>query len=172
MTIKKTAKRRSLILEELDKTGQVSVTELSETLSVSEVTIRNDLANLEKNNLLVRAHGGAFKTNNLVLTVNEKKKINLDQKRLIGKMAASLILEDDSVILDSGSTNIEISNNLTNFKRLNVITNALDIVNNLSNCKSVELSMLGKCIAINCFWESMESIRKWEFLPIIWRRPI
>ena len=143
MTIKKTAKRRSLILEELDKTGQVSVTELSETLSVSEVTIRNDLAKLEKNNLLVRAHGGAFKTNNLVLTVNEKKKINLDQKRLIGKMAASLILEDDSVILDSGSTNIEISNNLTNFKRLNVITNALDIVNNLSNCKSVELSMLG-----------------------------
>lgn len=143
MTIKKTAKRRSLILEELDKTGQVTVSDLSTMFKVSEVTIRNDLDNLEKNGLLVRAHGGAFKTNNLVLTVNEKKKINLDQKRRIGKRAASLILEDESVILDSGSTTIEISNNLTHFNRLNVITNALDIVNNLANCKNVEVSMLG-----------------------------
>ncbi|MFI0429366.1 transcriptional repressor AgaR [Mariniflexile sp. HMF6888] len=139
----KTAKRRALILEELDKIGQVNVAELSEILSVSEVTIRNDLANLEKNNLLIRAHGGAFKTNNLVLTVNEKKKINLDAKRLIGKTAASLIHEDESIILDSGSTTIEISNNISHFKRLSVITNALDIVNNLANNKNIELLMLG-----------------------------
>lgn len=72
--MKKTAQRRSRILEVLDEHGQVNVSELSKALGVSEVTIRNDLANLERNKLLVRAHGGAFKTNNMALPVTEKKK--------------------------------------------------------------------------------------------------
>lgn len=139
----KTAKRRSLILEELDKSGQVNVHNLSELLGVSEVTIRNDLDKLEKNNLLVRAHGGAFKTNNFALTVAEKKNINLDVKRLIGKKAVSMVEEDDSIILDSGTTTFEISNNLGHFNRLTVISNALDIVNNLSHFKNLQVFMPG-----------------------------
>ncbi|MCK0135359.1 transcriptional repressor AgaR [Arenibacter sp. M-2] len=143
MDMKKTAKRRSTILQELDKHGQVAVNELSKILGVSEVTIRNDLDNLEKNNLLIRAHGGAFKLNNLALTITEKKQINFDVKRLIGKKAASIIMEDDSIILDSGTTTFEISNNLNDFKRLKVICNALDIVNNLAQKKNLEILMLG-----------------------------
>ncbi|MDG3583559.1 MULTISPECIES: transcriptional repressor AgaR [Galbibacter] len=141
--MKKTAQRRSLILKKLDETGQVNVNELSELLGVSEVTIRNDLDKLEKNNLLIRAHGGAFKTNNLALTVTEKKQINLDIKRNIGREAASLITEDDSIILDSGTTTFEVSNNLSEFKRLTVISNALDIVNNLAQYKNLEVFMPG-----------------------------
>lgn len=141
--MKKTAYRRSLILKELDEKGQVNVNDLSEALGVSEVTIRNDLDKLEKNNLLVRAHGGAFKTNNLALTVTEKKKLNLDVKRKIGKKAASLIEENDSIILDSGTTTFEISNNLHNFGRLTVISNALDIVNNLAQYKNLDVFMPG-----------------------------
>ncbi|WP_339653093.1 DeoR family transcriptional regulator, partial [uncultured Salegentibacter sp.] len=89
--MRKAAARRSKILEILDETNKVNVTELSEHFSVSEVTIRNDLDKLEKNKLLVRAHGGAFKTNNLALAVSEKKSINRDLKRLIGKTAVGLI---------------------------------------------------------------------------------
>ena len=85
--MKKTAQRRSLILQKLDELGEVNVNDLSELLEVSEVTIRNDLDKLENSNLLVRAHGGAFKTNNIALTVTEKRKINHDIKRLIGKKA-------------------------------------------------------------------------------------
>ncbi|HLV62830.1 transcriptional repressor AgaR [Galbibacter sp.] len=143
MKMKKTAQRRSFILQKLDEVGQVNVNELSELLGVSEVTIRNDLDKLEKNNLLIRAHGGAFKTNNLALTVTEKKRINHDIKRIIGKKAASLIKEDDSIILDSGTTTFEIGNNLSHFKRLTVISNALDIVNNLANYKNLEVFMPG-----------------------------
>lgn len=141
--MKKTAQRRSLILEELDKNGQVDVNELSELLGVSEVTIRNDLDKLASNNLLIRAHGGAFKTSNIALTVNEKKRLNIDVKRKIGKKAASLINEEDSIILDSGTTTFEISNNLREFNRITVISNALDIINNLAEKPYVEVFMPG-----------------------------
>ncbi|MBD8490301.1 DeoR/GlpR transcriptional regulator [Echinicola sp. CAU 1574] len=141
--MKKTAQRRSRILEVLDEHGQVNVSELSKEMGVSEVTIRNDLANLERNKLLVRAHGGAFKTNNMALPVTEKKKINLDLKRKIGKKAVSMIEENDSIILDSGTTTFEISNNLGKFERLTVISNALDIVNNLASYDNLEVMMPG-----------------------------
>lgn len=141
--MKKTAQRRSLILQKLDELGEVNVNDLSEMLEVSEVTIRNDLDKLENSNLLVRAHGGAFKTNNIALTVTEKRKINHDIKRLIGKKAVSLINEDDSIILDSGTTTFEISNNLEKFKSLTVISNALDIVNNLAQYENLQVYMPG-----------------------------
>lgn len=141
--MKKTAYRRSQILKELDEKGQVNVNELSETLGVSEVTIRNDLDKLEKNNLLVRAHGGAFKTNNIALTIVEKREINLAEKRRIGKKAASLIDADDTIIIDSGTTTFEITNHLDENKNLTIISNALDIVNNLVKLKNIELIMPG-----------------------------
>ncbi|GGZ36884.1 DeoR family transcriptional regulator [Echinicola pacifica] len=141
--MKKTAQRRSHILDVLEENGQVNVSELSKSLGVSEVTIRNDLANLERNKLLVRAHGGAFKTNNMALPVTEKKKINLDLKKKIGKKAVSLIEEGDSIILDSGTTTFEISSNLGKFEKLTVISNALDIVNNLASYDNLEVMMPG-----------------------------
>ncbi len=141
--MKKTALRRSRILEALDNFGQVNVSELSKEFDVSEVTIRNDLANLERNKLLVRAHGGAFKTNTLAIPVTEKKKINLDAKKAIGKAAAKIIQENDSIILDSGTTTFEISNNLGKFERLSVISNALDIINNLANFDNLDVMVPG-----------------------------
>ncbi|MGY5851418.1 DeoR/GlpR family DNA-binding transcription regulator [Salegentibacter sp. F14] len=141
--MKKAAERRTNILQKLDNLGQVNVTDLSEQFGVSEVTIRNDLDKLEKNKLLIRAHGGAFKTNNIALAVSEKKNINLESKRLIGKKAITLINENDSIILDSGTTTFEVSNNLGDFSKLTVISNALDIVNNLSKYKNLQVYMPG-----------------------------
>ena len=141
--MKKATERRSKILQILDEFGQVNVQSLSEEMNVSEVTIRNDLDKLEKNKLLIRAHGGAFKTNNIALTVTEKKKINIAAKRLIGKKAVSLIEEKDSIILDSGTTTFEVANNLGGFKKLTVISNALDIINNLSQFENVQVLVPG-----------------------------
>ncbi|MEX2511691.1 MAG: transcriptional repressor AgaR [Cyclobacteriaceae bacterium] len=141
--MKKTAQRRSRIVEFLDRDGQVNVADLSHEFGVSEVTIRNDLSNLEKNKLLIRAHGGAFKTNSLAIPITEKKKINQSAKNAIGKVAAQLIQENDSIILDSGTTTFEISNNLGGFKKLSVISNSLNIINNLSNYKNLDLMVPG-----------------------------
>ncbi|MCJ7467284.1 MAG: transcriptional repressor AgaR [Maribacter sp.] len=141
--MKKAVARRSKILQILDDLGQVNVNDLSKEMEVSEVTIRNDLDKLEKSKLLVRAHGGAFKTSNIALAVSEKKNINYELKRLIGKKAITLIEDNDSIILDSGTTTFEISNNLQGFEKLTVISNALDIVNNLSKYKNLQVYMPG-----------------------------
>ncbi|HET7361261.1 MAG TPA: transcriptional repressor AgaR [Salinimicrobium sp.] len=141
--MRKAAARRSRIVQILDDLGKVNVKDLSQELNVSEVTIRNDLDKLEKSKLLIRAHGGAFKTNNIALAVSEKKSINLDYKRLIGKKAVSLIEENDSIILDSGTTTFEISSNLGKIENITVISNALDIVNNLSQFKNLQVFMPG-----------------------------
>lgn len=136
--MKKSAGRRLKIIQLVNDIGQVNVTALSNKFHVSEVTIRNDLDQLAKSNRLVRNHGGAFKTNNLALAVSEKKSINHHSKRLIGKKAASLIKENDSIILDSGTTTFEISNYLGKFEKAKIITNGLDIVNNLSKFRKSE----------------------------------
>ncbi len=141
--MRKAAERRSNILRLLDERGQVNVNDLSKKMGVSEVTIRNDLDKLEKNGLLIRAHGGAFKTSNTALPVSEKKSLNAEAKRRIGKRAVSLIEEEDSIILDSGTTTQEIANNLGQFKKLTVISNALDIINNLVQYQHIQLYVPG-----------------------------
>lgn len=141
--MKKAAERRAAILRVLDDLGQVNVNDLSRNLEVSEVTIRNDLDKLEKNGLLVRAHGGAFKTNNNALPVSQKKSINAQAKRAIGKMAVSLIEDEDSIILDSGTTTLEIAKNLGHFNELTVISNALDIVNCLAQYEDIKVFVPG-----------------------------
>ncbi len=132
---KSTVQRRVIILERLEEKGQVDVTELSKTLGVSEVTIRNDLKRLEQKNALIRARGGAFKIDRVGMdfTLSDKNKQNYDQKRKIGKAAAKLVEEGDTIILDSGTTTMEIAKNLSSIAELTVITNALNIANQLAD---------------------------------------
>ena len=107
-----TVDRRSKILELLDQEGNVFVKDLSEQFSVSEVTIRNDLDQLEKKNLLIRAHGGAMKMKRVGIDykLSVKSQRHSKEKQAIGKKAAELINDGETIILDSGSTTLEIMN--------------------------------------------------------------
>jgi len=81
---KSTVSRRAKILEELELKGQVLVRELSKMFKISEVTIRNDLAHLEKQNMLIRARGGAIKVKFHLSGISKKnirKKSNSFQKK-------------------------------------------------------------------------------------------
>lgn len=129
-----TVSRRKKILERIKETGEVMVSALSKEFDVSEVTIRNDLEHLERKNLLIRARGGAIHSETNVgidQRLAEKNKIHTTEKMAIGKKAASLINDGDTIIIDSGSTTAEIVKNLGNVRQLNVITNALNIANAL-----------------------------------------
>ena len=140
-----TAGRRGLILKMLDELGQVNVNELSEKFQVSEVTIRNDLTQLEQKNLLIRARGGAIKTDkvNLDLKISEKRTKNVREKQSIGRKASKLIEEGDTIILDSGTTTIEITPFLGKFKNLTVITNGLNIAASLAEVENVRVIVPG-----------------------------
>src|SRR5579863_975613 len=140
---KSTVSRRIKILEMLKENGQVSVNELSESLGVTGVTIRNDLEQLEKKKVLIRARGGAIKIEQHMADedypISDKQKKNLAEKRDIGKAAAQLIEENNTIIIDSGSTTCEVARNLKHFGGLTVITNAINVANVLAEYPNINV---------------------------------
>ena len=137
--------RRMKILEILETEGQAKVPFLSEKFDVTEVTIRNDLDHLEQKGLLIRTRGGALKAQKVGIDYNLeiKRKKNQKEKELIGKKAAQLVNNGETIILDSGTTTMEIAKNLSEKKDLTVISNALNIVSHLVNLPDVKVVVPG-----------------------------
>ncbi len=141
-----TVSRRKKILHLLHEKGQVFVENLSKEFNVSEVTIRNDLDRLEKKNMLIRARGGAMSRETSVgidPRLSDKNKINFQEKAKIGKQAALLVKESDTIIIDSGSTTAEMVRNLPDFHDLTVITNAMNIANQLMSNQNINMIIPG-----------------------------
>ncbi|MFC2115041.1 transcriptional repressor AgaR [Bacteroidota bacterium] len=144
---KSTVTRRAKILEELDINGQVTVSELSRKYNISEVTIRNDLDHLEKQNMLIRARGGAIKIKFFKMVIDpplsDKQKEFLKEKQKIANEALKLIEDGDTIVLDSGTTTTEIAKKLEQFHNLTIITNALNIASILSEYPDFNIYMPG-----------------------------
>ena len=145
--------RRALIMKMLEKENEVSVTALSKTLSISEVTIRKDLTNLQNRNLLVRTRGGAIRRPvqnlNEDTTIAKKSMFNFREKERIGRMASKLIKNGDHILLDSGTTTLEIAKNLDRFTDLTILTNAMNIAEELIKYKRFTVIMLGGHVRFN-----------------------
>lgn len=127
--------RRQHILNLIQKNGRVLVEDLSEQLGLSRITIRKDLDYLESKDLLKRSHGGALPVSAGSLddpSIREKAVLNHEAKVAIAAAAVELVQEGQCIILDSGSTTTEIARKLTSFRRLTVITNALNIAADLA----------------------------------------
>jgi len=150
---KSTVSRRIKILELLKTHGQVNVNELSESLGVTGVTIRNDLAQLEKKRVLIRARGGAIKLEQNFADedypLSDKQKKHLLEKREIGKSASELIEENNTIIIDSGSTTYELAKNLKKFNDLTVITNALNVATLLAEYNNINVIVPGGMLKKN-----------------------
>jgi len=142
---KTTVDRRVYIIDKLNSSGQVDVSTLSRELEVSEVTIRNDLEKLQEKNVLIRARGGAIKLDRVStdFSISDKNKQHSKEKKRIGAAAAQFILDRETIILDSGTTTMEIVKNLPKSISLTVISNALNIANQLSEHPDVNLIMPG-----------------------------
>ena len=121
--------RRDKILELIREDGHAKVNDLSRIFKVTEVTIRQDLENLEKDGFIVREHGGAY-LKNIDMNVRNfslQNQENLSEKMMIARKAVEFIHDGDTIILDSGSTTSEIAKLLTGYSNLTIITNALNI---------------------------------------------
>jgi len=140
-------------MQKLSVYDKVSVSDLSSEFGVSEVTIRNDLEQLETKKLLVRARGGALRLSQVVSFdqhLGEKHKLNMPEKMRIGKEAAKLIKDNDTVIIDSGTTTMEIVRDLSsNLKNVTIISNALNIVNHLVSSQNINLIIPGGTLRKN-----------------------
>lgn len=121
--------RRMKMLAWFQEEGSARVRDLAEAFEVSEVTIRQDLERLEAEGHIVREHGGAYLKSvpQQVRDMALHHLINMDAKRRIGRAAAALVEDGETIILDSGSTTTEVAVNLTDRQHLTVVTNALNI---------------------------------------------
>jgi DeoR family transcriptional regulator of aga operon len=151
--VNSTVSRRIKILETLKSDGQVNVKDLSEALGVTGVTIRNDLAQIEKKNILIRERGGAIKIDQNYLDedfpLSDKQKKHLLEKKEIGKKAAELIENGNTIIIDSGSTTYQLAKNLNSFEDLTVITNALNVATLLAEYKNINVIVPGGILRKN-----------------------
>jgi DeoR family transcriptional regulator, fructose operon transcriptional repressor len=121
--------RHQYIMNQVEIRGSVNVADLAKSLDVSEMTIRRDFRELENQGLIRRFHGGAVSSRGrsyeppLVTRSGERTK----EKELIGKFAAQLVAEGDSIALDVGSTIFQVAENMDDIKNITVITPSLPI---------------------------------------------
>ncbi|MEM0553431.1 DeoR family transcriptional regulator [Aeromonas allosaccharophila] len=142
-----TSERRERIIQQLRSNGSVQVNELATHYQVSTVTIRNDLAFLEKQGVAVRAYGGALlcEPNQAVpeRTIADKSVLNRPVKQRIGALAATLVPPGCRLILDSGTTTLEVARHLREHQEILVMTNGMNVANALLEAEGVELLMTG-----------------------------
>lgn len=137
--------RRSTIMDLLNSNGRVRVQDLVRRFSTTSVTIRNDLNELQKRGLLIRSHGGAAKPDARLQEspFYDRIRAHSEEKQRIGALAATLIHDGDIIILDSGTTTDEIAKKIKNRSRLQVITNGVNVANELLGSNGVHTIILG-----------------------------
>ena len=136
--------RRQRILSLLKEYEMVTLTELTDSLNVSESTIRRDLQFMEDHGLLLRVHGGAKKVNplNVEANMNEKSQVNVEGKIAIAKYAASLVQPNEIIYLDAGTTTFQMIPFLPTDVQLKVVTNSVKHAAQLSDYQ-IETIILG-----------------------------
>ncbi len=137
--------RRALILQLIESEGEVTVRDLSRRAGVSEMTVRRDLEILASRGALVRLHGRAIAP---VLRSQEppfdvRAATASEAKTKIGALAADLIKEGESVILDTGTTTLEVARALGGRRNLTVFTPSLRVATILADEPGIRLMLCG-----------------------------
>lgn len=137
--------RRQEILRQVQKSGRVTVSELSQQFNVSEVTIRADLQALSDFNLLVRTHGGAVPAGRGLpeLSLSLRRQQQVSEKNRIGEAGAAMVADGDAIFLDSSSTALAIAQRLKQHRHLTIITNGLVIAQEMLDAPGVSVVMPG-----------------------------
>lgn len=136
--------RRQTITTILKKRGSLRVTEMSERLGVSEVTLRKDLATLEEMGVLERSHGGAVLADQTDVggLLSMRKRTASAAKQNIARAARNLLTHGETIYIDSGSTCTELARLVVDME-LRVVSNALDILLLLADQPGIALHATG-----------------------------
>lgn len=134
--------RQAAIVDFLAVTGFASVAALAERFRVTPSTIRRDLVGLEAANLVQRTHGGAFPVRGTETPFQFKETLHPAEKRAIGEAMASRISDGQTVLLDAGSTTLEVARHLR-AERLTVVTNDLRIGMEIVEGRRAHLVFIG-----------------------------
>jgi DeoR/GlpR family transcriptional regulator of sugar metabolism len=137
--------RRQNIIEQLGREGMVRVVELSKQYGASEVTIRNDLAELEQLGFLERIPGGALLSlrNYHSMDFQQRKEQHSQEKIEIAKAVSTLIHDGQSLIIGSGTTTYYVALELKRLKDLKILTNSFSVAAELGTIPTFQVILLG-----------------------------
>lgn len=126
MTVERT-EREHEIMSRLTDDGALSVSLLAAQLGVSEVTIRGDLRGLEQRGMLVRTRGGARPAT--LKSILQREQLNVEVKQRIAAAAAAMIRDDDTIMIEAGTTTAMVVRSLTGRRGIQVVTNSALVFN-------------------------------------------
>jgi DeoR/GlpR family transcriptional regulator of sugar metabolism len=135
--------RLQIILKMLDTDQRVSSVQLSEILNVSDDTIRRDLNELAENGLLKKVHGGAIPKSPSPYKLTERINILHEEKIVLAQKAQQFFKDGQVIILDNGSTNMEVARLMSPDLKATVFTTSIPIAQILCEHPNIELFMLG-----------------------------
>ena len=143
--------RQESLLRLVEKEQRLSVSQICEEFSVSPATARRDLEVLTKNGKVRRIHGGALalKSAPPEPPIALRSAEQVEEKKRIGRAGATLIKDGDTVFLGSGTTVLEVANNLRSRRGLTVITHSLSVMNVLAGAPDITLVNLGGILRSN-----------------------
>jgi DeoR/GlpR family transcriptional regulator of sugar metabolism len=136
--------RRQKVLDLVSERGFVALTDLAEAIQVSPSTIRRDLDFWHQQGLLRRTHGGAMFVGDAATlpALEERSASQLEEKRAIARAAAARVRDGDTVLLDGGTTTLEVARLLVG-RPVQIVTNSLPIANLFASRREADLVILG-----------------------------
>jgi DeoR family fructose operon transcriptional repressor len=139
-----TLQRRRRVLELISHTGFTTLSDLASAVRASESTVRRDLDHWERKGLVKRSHGGAtFVGDGAGLpALEERTSLQIEEKRLIARLAGTLVRDGDAVLLDGGTTTLEVARVLVG-RPLQIVTNSLPIAGLFASSRETDLVILG-----------------------------
>ena len=143
--------RREQIMERVLREGRVDVTDLANSFAVTSETIRRDLTDLQRDQLVRRVHGGAvpWRTSLFEPMLEVRQSQNTEEKRRIARAAAREVPETGSILIDSGSTSSHLADVLERDRELTVVTNSIPIVLSLATTDRPDVVVIGGALRRN-----------------------
>jgi len=138
-----TSQRKKLLLAALERDGQLVARTLGVQFGVSEDTIRRDLRELAQAGLLQRVHGGALPASPAVADFSARRRIGTDAKKAIAKVAAQMVKPGQIVILDGGTTAVQLARHLPHDLKATVVTHSPSVAVELVDHPSIDVIIIG-----------------------------
>jgi DeoR family transcriptional regulator, aga operon transcriptional repressor len=137
--------RQDEIYSVINRDSRITVAQICKNFGVSEATARRDLETLAEQGKVHRVHGGAISQRKAPpeKPIFERSTVQAEEKKRIGKLAASLINDGETIFLGSGSTVYEIAKNLHGKRDLTIVTNSLLVINELADKKDITIISIG-----------------------------
>jgi DeoR/GlpR family transcriptional regulator of sugar metabolism len=138
-----TAQRKKLILSRLGAEGQIIAKDLAQELGTSEDTIRRDLRELAQGGKLQRVHGGALPASAAMGDLRVRKQVSSRDKIELGRAGAAMIQSGQVVILDGGTTALQVARHLPPNLRATIVTHSPNVAVEAAAHPNVDIIMLG-----------------------------